>query len=298
MASPRPRASAASNALPAQEAAAQLQRILRFELNKGCDDSAVIGGLDRYLERASGDSTVATLLARAPKLTRGYRALNRTARREWIDAVLHPRPQARAAPKKTPAKPAAAPRAERANTATASPDPLQWPVTSIKGVRGATAEKLAKMGVSTIRDLIYLFPNRHNDFADIRSIAELKVGEEQTCAVAVLQAQLVRLGRMFGTEAKVHDGSGTMRIVWFNQTYLAEQLKPNDRIVLAGKVTLNLGQKSMQNPEWERLQGDELTHTGRIVPVYPLTQGLSQRVLRRVVKEAVDKFASLVEEAL
>jgi ATP-dependent DNA helicase RecG len=154
------------------------------------------------------------------------------------------------------------------------------------------------MGVSSVRDLIYLFPNRHNDFANIRTIAELRVGEEQTCAVSVLQAQIVRLGRMFGTEAKVHDGTGTMRVVWFNQTYLGEQLKPNDRIVLAGKVGLFNGLKTMDSPEWERLQGDELTHTGRIVPVYPLTQGLSQRVLRRVVKEAVDTHAARVEESL
>jgi ATP-dependent DNA helicase RecG len=301
MASPRPKASAAA-AAPPPEAVAQLERILRYELNKGCDDSAVIGGLDRFLERASADPAVAGMLSRAPRLARGYRALNHTARRNWIESVLRPklragsarpRPGSQTQPKPKDTPPVSSPRPETSN------NPLEWPVTSVKGIKAAMAEKLARMGVRTVHDLIYLFPNRHNDFADIRTIAELKVGEEQTCAVQVLQAQLVRLGRMFGTEARVTDGTGSMRIVWFNQTYLAEQLKPDDRIVLAGKVTLNnFGQKSMQNPEWERLQGDELTHTGRLVPVYPLTQGLSQRVLRRAVKEAVDKYAPLVEEAL
>jgi ATP-dependent DNA helicase RecG len=89
-----------------------------------------------------------------------------------------------------------------------------------------------------------------------------------------------------------------MRVVWFNQPYLAEQLKTNDRIVIAGKVGLFNRVKTMENPEWERLQSEELTHTGRLVPVYPLTQGISQRMLRRVAKEAVDRFAGLVKEPL
>ena len=282
----------------ASDAVGQLRRILQFELSKGCDDSAVIGGLDRYLERVRSDPKVAQALADAPRLARGYRALPASTRRQWIQRVLTPPPVAQKAASR-PARPEAkrreAPSTERPS---AGSDPLEWPVTAIKGVRAATADKLAKMGLRTVRELVYLFPNRHNDFADIRSIAELMAGEEQTCAVQVLQAQIVRLGRMYGTEAKVHDGTGTMRVVWFNQTYLAEQLKPDDRIVLSGKVGIFNGLKTMESPEWERLQGDDFTHTGRIVPVYPLTQGLSQRVLRRVVKEAVDRFASLVAEAL
>ena len=66
-------------------------------------------------------------------------------------------------------------------------------------------------------------------------------------------------------------------------------------MVLAGKVGIYNRQKTMENPEWERI-GDDLTHTGRLVPVYPLTQGLSQRTLRRAVKEAVDNYAGNVEE--
>jgi ATP-dependent DNA helicase RecG len=88
-----------------------------------------------------------------------------------------------------------------------------------------------------------------------------------------------------------------MRVVWFNQPYMADQLKTNDKIVLAGKVGLYNRQKTMENPEWERV-GEDLTHTGRLVPVYPLTQGLSQRVLRRAVKEAVDSYVGGVEETL
>jgi ATP-dependent DNA helicase RecG len=158
--------------------------------------------------------------------------------------------------------------------------------------------RLAKLDVRSVRDLLYLFPNRHHDYADIRSISDLVPEENQTAAVSVWSASVTRLGRREGTRATVGDDTGTMSIVWFNQPYVAGQLHTNDRIVVAGKVSLFNRQKTMENPDWERLQSDDLTHTGRLVPVYPLTQGLYQRSLRRVVKEAVDRFSGLVKDPL
>ena len=178
-------------------------------------------------------------------------------------------------------------------------DPVEQDVTVIKGVKGATQGKLAKLGLQTVRDLLYLFPNRHNDFGDVRAIADLEPDEDQTALVTIWSASSVRLGRRPGTQAVVGDATGTMRVVWFNQPYLASQLHTNDRIVIAGKVGLFNRNKTMENPEWERIaENEDLTHTGRMVPVYPLTQGLSQRVLRRVVKEAVDRFAEALKEPL
>ncbi len=168
----------------------------------------------------------------------------------------------------------------------------------MKGVKGAMQAKLAKQGVQTVRDLLYLFPNRHNDYANVRRISGLVPDEHQTAMVSVWSAAVVRLGRRPGTQAMVGDETGTMRVVWFNQPYLAAQLKTNDRIVLAGKVGLFNRSKVMENPEWERVGAEELTHTGRLVPVYPLTQGIAQRSLRRVAKEAVDRFAGLAKEPL
>jgi ATP-dependent DNA helicase RecG len=132
----------------------------------------------------------------------------------------------------------------------------------------------------------------------VRRIAELVPEEHQTALVSVWSAAVVRLGRRPGTQAMVGDETGTMRVVWFNQPYLAAQLKANDRIVIAGKVALFNGSKAMENPEWERAGDADLTHTGRLVPVYPSTAGLSQRVLRRAVKECVGRFAGLTKEPL
>src|SRR5690606_15688829 len=103
-------------------------------------------------------------------------------------------------------------------------DPVEQPVTVIKGVKGANQAKLAKLGLETVRDLLYLFPNRHNDFADTRTIADLVPDEDQTALVSVWSSSVVRLGRRPGAQAVVGDDTGTMRVVWFNQPYLADQL--------------------------------------------------------------------------
>jgi ATP-dependent DNA helicase RecG len=277
------------------DAVTRLKKVLDLELKRGCDDSAVIGGLDRFLQNARTDRSVAAFLDQAPRLAKGYRGLDGQSRREWLRRIVvqkyrPPKPEPK---RKSAAKPEAPP------LPAATPgDPLSAPVTTIKGIKGATYTRLAKLGVRTVRDLLYLFPNRHNDFGDVRSIGELAVGEEQTVVVSVWSASLVNLGRRPGTQAVVGDSSGNMRVVWFNQTYLASQLKTNDRIVLSGKVSLFNAMKTMESPEWERLEGEDLTHTGRLVPVYPLTEGLSQRVLRRVVKEAVERYAGLLAEPL
>jgi ATP-dependent DNA helicase RecG len=287
------------------EALVRFRKIVELELRRGCDDGAVIGGMDQFLRGARQDRDIGALVKAAPALTRAYRELAPSARERWLHSLLAAKP---APPKKTPPKPGTdAVGSSEARTRTSktavrptpvSHDPLDADVTAVKGVKGAMQAKLEKLDVRSVRDLLYLFPNRHNDFANIRSIADLQPEEEQTTLVSVWSAAVVRLGRRPGTQAVVGDDTGTMRVVWFNQPYLADQLKTNDRIVLAGKVGIFNRLKTMENPEWERLQADDLTHTGRLVPVYPLTQGLSQRTLRRVAKEAVDRFAPLVTDPL
>jgi ATP-dependent DNA helicase RecG len=290
-----PRAPAAARPAAAGRAASaasteRFRNVLQLELKRGCDNGAVIGGLDRFLANARTDRALARLIDQASALgSAGYAGLTRVERRAWLRALLDGK--ARAAPAAKPvAKKEAVPAEER--------DPLTLPVTVVRGIKEALQARLAKLDVRSVRDLLYLFPNRYNDFASVRPIAELEVGKDQTVRATVWRATPVRLGRRDGAEALVGDATGTMRVVWFNQPYIASQLHPDDEVVLAGKVTVYNGHKTIESPEWERVQGDDLTHTGRLVPVYPLTQGLSQRVLRKAVKEAVDRFAAAVPEAL
>jgi ATP-dependent DNA helicase RecG len=93
------------------------------------------------------------------------------------------------------------------------------------------------------------------------------------------------------------DGTGTIEARWFNQPYLEKRFRPGMEIVVSGKVDEYLGRLLFTSPEWEPLQRD-LLHTGRLVPVYPLTEGVSGRWLRRIIKGALDGFASRVIDPL
>ncbi|MDP2952648.1 MAG: DEAD/DEAH box helicase, partial [Chloroflexota bacterium] len=146
--------------------------------------------------------------------------------------------------------------------------------------------------MSTLRDLLYFFPHRHVDYSQIRPIARLEIEVEQTVMGFVWEASVKHLGRTGrGTEAIIGDDTGNLKARWYHQPYLAQKLRPNTRVVLSGKIAIFRGQKVMESPELEFMEGEELIHTGRLVPVYPLTEGLSPRTVRRLTKEALDRFA-------
>ncbi len=287
---------------------AQLRKILELEQRKGHADTAVMGGLDRYLknlierDNLGPRSPITESIMALP--SRGYASLPPEERRRWLartiqllnGAVERPTPPPPAT--KTPSRP----KREVPKPVVVAGDSssaLELPVTAIRGVRAALAAKLARLGVATVQDMLFFFPRRYNDFASIRPIAELVVGEEQTVIGSVWSATDTLIGRrMRGTEALVGDETGVMRVVWFNQPYLAQQLRTNERIVLAGKVTLYKGQKTLENPEYEPLESEELVHTGRLVPVYHSTAGMAGRTLRRLAKETLDAYLAALPELL
>jgi ATP-dependent DNA helicase RecG len=276
------------------EALEQLRKVLSLERKKGFDDSAVVGGLDRFLRALldrnglPNDSPAVRALRELP--ASGYRGLSADERRRWLDATLAAapgRPSAQRPAPRTPPPPREQPRG------------VDAPVTVLKGVKGGLAARFDRLGVRTVRDLLYLFPRRHNDFANLRPVAELAPGEEQTVRARIWSAAETQLGRRKGTEATVADESGTVRAVWFNQPFIARQLRTNAEVVLSGRVTLYHGRPTFENPEWELWDPDEqLTHTGRLVPVYPLTEGLSSRTVRRIVRQALDAFGEALPETL
>ncbi len=174
---------------------------------------------------------------------------------------------------------------------------LDSPITSIRGISSSLALKFGRLGVSTVRDLLYFFPRRHLDYSQIKPISELKEWAEQTIVATVWEAQEATFGGRRGTEAIVGDETGNIRVVWFNQPYLARRLRTNAKVVISGRVSIFKGRKVFESPEWEPLS-QELTHTGRLVPIYPLTEGLSPRVVRKLVKETVDEWAPKVPDFL
>jgi ATP-dependent DNA helicase RecG len=168
---------------------------------------------------------------------------------------------------------------------------LDAPVTRLPGINTAYAKKLERLGVTVIRDLLYLFPRRYDDFSALKTINQLQSGEEVTIVGTVWQTSNRDTHRgLVITESVLSDGTGSIKATWFNQPYLLQQLRPGRQVVLSGKVDLYLGRLVFQSPEWELLDR-ELIHTARIVPVYPLTEGLGAKWMRRLMRRTVDAWA-------
>lgn len=292
--------------------AESLRKILALEREKGYDDSAVFGGLNKFLsnwsEQAGGSISNPETLKTFRKLFKAdYSAMVVEQRKEWIASVLDflDRPEGTTAvsgeaeTKKTPHKRSKrSARPKKAPVTESAAKGLDLQVTAVKGISTALAGKFGKMGVKTVRDLLYFFPHRHLDYSRLKSISQLTAGEEQTIIASVWQAQETRPGGRRSTEAIVGDETGNIRVVWFNQPYLAKKLATNSRIILSGRVSLFKGRHVFQSPEWEMVESQDYVHTGRLVPVYSLTQGLRPRQVRKLMKEFVDLWAWQVEDSM
>ncbi len=284
-----------------------LCKILELECEKGYSDSAVFGGLDRFLRRWSGQTvesiTAPQLLSRFQKLrlvNSNYASLTKEQRKHWVSSVLSflaefEHGKARTDGAKSPRVVSKISLARQPAVVSKSIDSS---ATCIKGISSGVAAKLKKLGVETVRDLLYFFPRRHLDYSQMKPISQLSEVGEQTIMANVWQARVTMLGGRRSTEAIVGDDTGNVRAVWFNNPYLSKKLTTNTRIVLSGRVSLFRGRYVFESPEWELVEDRELIHTGRMVPIYPLTQGLRPRQVRKLMKGVIDQWACQVEDFL
>lgn len=290
-----------------------LRRALLGERERGYEDATVKGGLDRLLQRLVSERRLlpGSPLARAVRdlAEIGYATLSHAGREHWIGSLLKllnepaSRPAADAAP---------APRPQRltppAHRSTARPPKacaaatLDSPVTVLPGVSTGVAAKLAVLRIKTIRDLLFHFPHRYNDFSRIAPISGLQPGAIQTLVASVWAASEKSFGRSRrGTEVIVGDATGNLRVTFFNQPYLARTFQTGVPVVLSGRVSVFQGHRQMDSPEWELLDSDDLAqsvHTGRLTPVYPLTAGLSARSMRRIAHAALDACVEMLPDPL
>lgn len=282
-----------------------LRSVLELECKKGYTDKAVIGGLDKYLHRQAGQIRQSIrdpkLLVSFDKLdlaNSNYGSYSLEQRKSWLANILEwldnwernrqENNQKVRTPEKTPS----------AKSELRKSGDLNSPVTVIKGITPKVSNKFAKLNVRTVRDLLYFFPRRYVDYSQRKPICELVEGEEQTIIGTVWQARVATFGNRPGTEAIVGDATGNVRVVWFNQPYLAKSLPTNATIAISGLVSVFKGQKVFESPEWELLKDKEPIHTGRLVPIYPLTEGLSPRQVRRWTKEALDAYSWQLKDFL
>ena len=177
---------------------------------------------------------------------------------------------------------------------------LSSSIDDLKRITKPTLKELKKLGLLTIKNLLLYFPFRYEDFSHMARIADIKPGEMVSVKGKVITIKAIHGfgGRIIPrSEAVVSDDSGSIKVVWFNQTYLAKSLHIGDEIFLSGVATLF---KTLQlvNPIYEKFnESKDTVHTARIIPIYHLTANLPLRTLRSAVYQALDA-ANELEETL
>jgi ATP-dependent DNA helicase RecG len=287
----------------------QLGKVLAEEQRRGCDDGAAPGGMERYLTGWRKDANGALQyppVQQTLELLAGYSVFDETTRRARVGIALEAlRALFRHSSTTTP---------ERSNVETlkrsnvqpkqAKPTPpmtLDTPIEQLPGIGKVTAQSFRRLGVRTVLDMLYHFPHRYDDYSSQKPIANLEIGAVETVIATVTDVRT--FGMKAGGQALevlVSDDSGDLKAVFFRQPWLARQFTVGARVVLSGKVTLDAykGQRQISGPDWEPYSDDELIHTGRLVPVHPLTKGLYERNARSIIKRVVDLAAPLVVDYL
>jgi len=178
---------------------------------------------------------------------------------------------------------------------------LELSVQYLKGVGPYRAKRLEKLGIYTIEDLLFHFPRDYEDRKNIKKISELEDGLSQTILARVVEgpSDLKTRRGLIITTVKVKDDSGIAELIWFNQPYIKNSIKKGVNYIINGKVEKRLGIITIQNPVFEEDSKNNL-NVGRIVPIYPSTSDLSQKVLRAIIKNALEEveFTEIFKEPL
>lgn len=158
---------------------------------------------------------------------------------------------------------------------------LNTPVKNIPRISEKYAQKLQKIGIFTAKDLLFHIPFRYEDYSNIIPISKIRQGEICTVIGKITAEKTIRTWKrkMYVTEILIQDEAGSARAVWFNQPYLSESFQKGKELRISGKVSSGSDGLYFGNPAWEFSQR-EPTNTGRLVPIYPETEGITSRWLR------------------
>ena len=174
---------------------------------------------------------------------------------------------------------------------------IDSPVSEIPGIGFSNSKALAKQDVYTVREFLYYFPRRYDDYSCFKAINRVVPDEVVTVIGVVRSISSGQRGRYQVTEIAVSDNTGTIRVTWFNRAWLVHQIHTGMGIVLSGKIDIFLGRPVMSNPEWEPAEQENIT-TNRIVPIYALNQNLKQNFLRRMIYNTVRHWTRQLPEFL
>ena len=317
----------------ATNALTRLRNIFALEERTGWRDRAVVGGMAALQERWSDDALaegvaaglvkeVGARLVRYAQASEGERpqaarsilallddpaaatsdpalaAIDQVASSQTERASRPPQmPEAAIAPA-GPTPPVTRRREEASPASVAPPPPsaaekLDSPVTTLRGVGPARAEQLARLGIETVWDLIWHLPSRYDDFSRLRSIAEMQPGEQVTVAANLWKLENRKLGmNREMVQAVLNDGTGSLRATWWTK-WIAAKLEIGQSYRFSGKVGLHMGYKTLESPVFEQMDSSEIAN-GPILPVYPLTEGLTSKTVGDLAEQAMREALSAV----
>ncbi|TYT22469.1 ATP-dependent DNA helicase RecG [Dictyoglomus thermophilum] len=176
------------------------------------------------------------------------------------------------------------------------------PVQFLKGVGPHRAKLLNKLEIYTVYDLITYYPRDYDDRSKLKKISELKPGEKVTIKVKIVDYEETKTlyKKIPIIKAKLTDGTGIVYGVWYGQKYIKQALPPGTDVLISGEVKRVLKHIEFENPEYEILDEEdkEFLNVGRIVPIYSLTSGLTQKVLRKIIYDALTDYSIFLEDPL
>src|SRR3989339_1005384 len=176
---------------------------------------------------------------------------------------------------------------------------LQTPLSQVSFIEKKYLPKLEQLGIKSVRDFLYFFPHRYDDFSKITKIAEIKEGETATVEGKITDIQSIRTWKrkMAITEALIQDKSGSARVLWFNQPYIIQNIKKDSSVRMSGKVSWDKKGLYLSSPAYENANRVP-TNTGRIVPVYPETRGITSRWMRWKISQLLKKYLAEIGEVI
>ncbi len=300
----------------------KILKILNLEIQGKFLNKAIIGGLDKFfpnwVAEAKAEHVSDALFSQIEKHFTTYSQMDTAERerstREILSAIRNqyststsqPRPISHP-PVNSPEKKAPPQYSNSSHFPSAAPSMpalgLNAPVIKLEGIGTSKAELLQSLGVNKIIDLLYYFPRRYVDYSELKTINRIEYGEELSIVATVksLTTTPIKRKNQARIEVVVSDGTGFLRLVFFRPLKYAagieNKFRPGSQHVISGKVNMYLGRKQINEPNTEPIDQTHL-NTNRITPVYPLTAGLTQQVLRKAIDDASTYYVPKLNDYL
>jgi len=177
--------------------------------------------------------------------------------------------------------------------------PLQTQVRFLPGVGPVRAESLQRLGIETVEDLLWHLPRDLVDLTEVRRVGELEPDILQTVRgeVVELDDRRIRGGRRMASVV-IDSGDEFLKATWFNQSWVLGKVRHGDAVLFSGKPKRRAGRWEMTHPRIQVIDADDLEAHGGLLPKYPLTDGVTMEVMRRVTRDAVDRFVEQIEDPI